>query len=121
MVDSRIIEVVEESKWINPMVVQDKKTGEVRICANLIKLNDVCMNYLSSTPFPDEVLEVVPGQEIYSFMDGFSSYHQMRITKEDCNKTIFVIEWGYFWYTMMPFGLKNVPTIWAEECAYDIF
>ena len=29
MLDARIIEPVEESEWISPMVVQDKKMGEV--------------------------------------------------------------------------------------------
>ena len=29
MLDDRIIEPVEESEWISPMVVQDKKTGEI--------------------------------------------------------------------------------------------
>ena len=44
-----IIKPVEESKWIIPMVVQDKKTtGEVRICVELRKLNDACLH----DPFP---------------------------------------------------------------------
>ena len=31
-----IIEPVEESEWVSPMVVQDKKTnGEIRICVDL--------------------------------------------------------------------------------------
>ena len=37
-----IIEPVEESEWVSPMVVQDKKTkGEIRICIDLRKLNDI--------------------------------------------------------------------------------
>jgi hypothetical protein len=44
MLEAGIIEPVEESEWISPMVVQDKKTGEIRICVDLRKLNDaVCM------------------------------------------------------------------------------
>ena len=40
MLDVGIIEPVEESEWISPMVVQDKKIGEVWICVDLRKLND---------------------------------------------------------------------------------
>jgi hypothetical protein len=72
-----IIEHVEESKWIIPMVVQDKKTGEIRICVNLRKLNDACLHDPFPTPFIDEVLDNVGGQEVYSFIDGFSGYHQI--------------------------------------------
>ena len=51
---------------------------------------------------------------MYSFTDGFSSYHQIRITKEYRHKMTFVTEWGCFQYTVMPFGLKNVPTVFSR-------
>ena len=76
-----------------------------------------------STPFTDEVPEGVGGQEMYSFTDGFSGYHQIRIAKEDRHKTTFVTEWGCFQYTVMPFGLKNVPVIfsWVVVTAFKYF
>ena len=62
MLDARIIDPIEELEWISPMVVQDKKTGKVHICVDLIKLNDACMHDPFPTPFTDEVLEGVGGQ-----------------------------------------------------------
>ena len=97
MIAVGIIEAIEESKWVSPMVVQDKKTkGEIRICVDLRKLNDASMHDPFPTPFTDEVLDNVGGQEVYSLTDGFSSYHQIRIHKEDRHKTTFAIEWGSF-------------------------
>ena len=78
------------------MVVQDKKTCEVRICVDLKKLNDACLNDPFPKPFTDKVLERVGGQEIYSFTDGFFVYQQINIMKEDCHKETFVTEWGCF-------------------------
>ena len=114
MLDVGIIKPVEESDWISPMMVQDKKTGEIHICVNLRKLNDACVHDLFLTPFTDEVLEGVGGQEMYSFTDGFLRYHQIQIAKEDRHKTTFVTEWGYFQYTVMPFGLKNAPAVFSR-------
>ena len=57
------------------MVVKEKKTSEFQICVDLRKLNDACMHEPFSTPFIDEVLEGVGGQEMYSFTYGFSHYH----------------------------------------------
>ena len=71
MLESGIIEPVEESEWISPMVVQDKKMGEAWIFVDLRKLNDACMHDPFPTPFTDEVLEGVGGQEMYSFTDRF--------------------------------------------------
>ena len=59
MLDAGIIEPVEESEWISPMVIQHKKTSEIRIFINLRKLNDACVHDPFSTPFTDEVLEGV--------------------------------------------------------------
>ena len=51
---------------------------------------------------------------MYSFTDGFFGYHQIRIAKEDRHKTTFVTKWGFFQYTVMPFGLKNAPVIFSQ-------
>jgi hypothetical protein len=78
------------------MVVQDNKKRDIRICVDLRKLNDVCLHDPFPTPFIDKVIDNVGGQEVYSFTDGFSGYHQIRIAKEDHHKTIFATEWGSF-------------------------
>jgi hypothetical protein len=72
MMDTRIIELVEEFEWINPMVVQDKKTRGIKICMDLRKLNDACLHGPFPTPFTNEVLENIGGQKTYSFTNGFS-------------------------------------------------
>ena len=102
MLDARIIDPIEELEWISPMVVQDKNTGEIHICVDLRKLNDAYLDDPFPTPFTDEVLEEVGGQEMYSFTDGFSGYDQIQITKEDLHKTTFVTEWGSFQYRVIP-------------------
>ena len=97
MLDTGIIEHVEELEWIIPIVIQiNNRIGEVRIHFDLRKINDACLHDPFPTPFTDEVLESVGGKEMYSFTDGFYGYHQFRIMKEDCHKTTFVIEWGCY-------------------------
>ena len=56
MLAAGIIEPVEESEWVSPMVVQEKKTkGDIKICVDLCKLNDASLHDPFSTPFTDEV------------------------------------------------------------------
>eukprot|EP00253_Pinus_taeda_P024967 PITA_24967 len=38
---------------------------------------------------------------------------KIKIVLEDRGKTTFTIEWGCVQYTVMPFGLNNVPTIFS--------
>ncbi len=122
MLEARIIEHVKESEWIGSMVVQDKKTkGEIRICVDPTKLNDACVCDPFPTRFTDEVLDNVGGHEVYSFTDGFSGYHHIKIYEEDCHKTTFATEWGSFQYTVMPFGLKNAPAIFSRVVIVEFF
>eukprot|EP00253_Pinus_taeda_P025447 PITA_25447 len=79
--DVDIIEPVEESHWVSPMVVQEKKQkGEIRICVDLRALNDACVHDPFPTPFTGEVLDNVGRQEVYSFTDGFLGYHQIKVS-----------------------------------------
>ena len=97
MLVAGIIELVEESKWVSPMVMQENKTkGEIWICVDLRKLNNASIHDPFLTPFTDEVLDNVGRQEVYSFTDGFSSYHHIRIHPKDQYKTTFATEWGSF-------------------------
>jgi hypothetical protein len=61
MMEAGIIEPIEESEWINPMLVQDKKVGEIIICVDLRKMNDSFLHDLFPTPFTYEVLDNVGG------------------------------------------------------------
>jgi hypothetical protein len=60
-------------------------------------------------PFSHEVLNIIVGYEVYSFLDGYLGYHHIFIALEDRYKTTFVIHWGAFVWMVMPFGVKNGP------------
>jgi DNA gyrase/topoisomerase IV subunit A len=58
----QINKMLEESEWIGPMVVQEKKKGGINIFIYLRKLNDSCLHYPFPTSFTDKVLENLGGQ-----------------------------------------------------------
>jgi hypothetical protein len=55
------------------------------------------------------VLNIVARYEAYSFLDGYSGYHQISIVLEDRYKTTFVTELGAFIWKVMLFGVKIRP------------
>jgi hypothetical protein len=57
---------------------------------------------------------------MYSFLDGFSGYNQIRMAEEDQEKTAFVTEWGVFVAVVMMFGLKTAPTTF-QRIIIEIF
>ena len=97
------------------MVFQEMKQRGISICVDLRKLNDAFLHDPFPTPFTDAVLENVGDQEEYSFTDGFSCYHEIKIDLEERYKTTCSTEWGSYQYIVMPFGLKNTPTFFQEH------
>lgn len=61
-------------------------------------------------PFTDTMLDQVASHKMYSFIDGYSGYNQVKLALEDREKTAFIIEWEAFYDLVMPFGLCNAPT-----------
>ena len=111
-----IIYPIDQSKWESLMIVKPKKHNpkKLRICVNFRELNKVTLTNPFPTPYADEILNEVIGHECYSFTDGFLGYNQVPIDKEDHKNTTFVCEFGSFSYKVMPFGLKNAPTIFSR-------
>jgi len=70
---------------------------------DLRKLNDAYVHDPFPTQFTYQVLDNVGGEEAYSFTDGFSGYHQIKITPEDRRKMTFTTKWGCFQYIVMLF------------------
>ncbi len=64
-------------------MVEPKKNGKLRICVDFRKLNKATKKNRYPLSFFDEVLNIVIGYETYSFLDGYSRYHQISISFED--------------------------------------
>ena len=46
-----------------------------------------------------------------SFLDAYSGFHQIQMSREDRKHTAFVIVDGLYCYIVMPYGLRNaLPT-----------
>ena len=58
-------------------------------------------------PHIDTLVDNTTTSLLYSFMDGFSRYNQIKMAPEDMKKTTFITLWGTFCYKVMSFGLKN--------------
>ena len=53
------------------------------------------------------IVDMTTSYEMYSLMNGFSRYNQIKIAPADQEKTTFTCAWGTFCWNVMPFGLKN--------------
>ncbi len=49
-----------------------------------------------------------------SFMDGHSEYNQVKMAKENKNKTTFIFGWGVYVYNVVPFGWCNASATFQK-------
>ena len=60
-------------------------------------------------PFIDQMLERLSKHTHFCFLDGYSGFSQIPVSKEDQEKNTFTCPFGTFAYRRMPFGLCNAP------------
>ena len=67
-------------------------------------------------PLPriDDLFNQLRGARVYSKIDLCTSYHQLRVREADIPKKVFRTRYGSFEFTLMPFGLMNVPTAFMD-------
>ncbi|RDX85813.1 hypothetical protein CR513_32936, partial [Mucuna pruriens] len=99
--------VSEYPQWVANIVPVPKKDGKVRMCVDYRDLNKASPKDNFPLPHIDTLVDNTACHQIFSFMDGFSGYNQIRMAPEDREKTTFTTAWGTFCYQVMPFGLKN--------------
>ncbi|PKA55935.1 RNA-directed DNA polymerase like [Apostasia shenzhenica] len=93
--------------WLANVVVVKKTTGKWRMCVDFTDLNRACPKDFYPLPKIERLVDSSVGHSMMSFLDAFSSYHQIRMAEEDERHTSFITDHRIFCYKVMPFGLKN--------------
>ncbi|XP_019429619.1 PREDICTED: uncharacterized protein LOC109337164 [Lupinus angustifolius] len=101
------VKVAEYPDWVANVVAVPKKGGKLRICVDYRDLNKASPKDDFPVPHIDVLVDSTADHALFSFMDGYSGYHQIKMAPEDVSKTTFITPWGTFCYQVMPFILKN--------------
>ena len=92
--EDKIILPLRFSNWVANIVHVRKKNGEIWICMDFRNLNRYSLKNNYPLPKMDHILQRVVGSKHLSIIDGFSSYNQIVVHKEDQEKTTFTTPWG---------------------------
>jgi hypothetical protein len=101
------IRLIYYPSWLANIVLVKKTDGSWCICIDYTSLNKASPNDEYLMPRICQIVDSTAFCELLSFLDAYSSYHQISLTIDDKEKTMFITLFIIFCYTKMTFGLKN--------------
>ena len=100
--------VRSKSEAGHPILFAPKDKGELRMCIDLRKLNEITIRDSYPMPLTTVIFNIAPGHKYYSKLDLRSAYFQIRIRSGDEYKTAFVCSLGHFEFRVILFGFKKM-------------
>ena len=97
------------SPYASPIVLVQKKNGELRMCVDYRQLNARTRRDAHPLPRIEESLDALGGAQYFSTLDLASGYNQVAVAEADRAKTAFCTPFGLYEFNRMPFGLCNAP------------
>jgi Reverse transcriptase (RNA-dependent DNA polymerase) len=107
LIDAGFIREEETPEWVASIVPVKKKNGQIRICVDFRDLNKACPKDDFPLPVTGIIIDHTYSYEVFSFMDGYADYNQIKMAPEDERHTAFRTPIGIYYYKVMSFGLKN--------------
>ena len=88
--DTGFLAVARYPEWVTNIVPVPKKDGKVQMCVDYRDLNQACPKDNFPLPHIDILVDNTGNFALFSFMNGFSGYDQIKMVSEDMEKTTFV-------------------------------
>ena len=106
-------------EWLaNPVMVK-KPNGTRWMCVDYTNLNKACTQDKYPLSRINQIVDSTSRCELLCFLDAYSGYHQISMCINDEGKNAFVTPFGVYYYTKMPFGLKNVGSTY-QKCVHIV-
>ena len=96
--DAGFLVVTSYPQWVSNFVLVPKKDDKVRMRVDYRDLNRASPKDDFPLPHIYVLVDNTVQHKIFSVMDGFSGYNQIKMAPEDMEKTTFVTQWGTFCY-----------------------
>ena len=85
--------------------------GKSRMIIDYRRLNDNTIDNVYDIPDKTELINGIQGSRIFSKFDRKSGCWQIKMHPDSIEWTAFTCPLGHYEWPVMPFGLKNAPSI----------
>ncbi|GJW44091.1 reverse transcriptase domain-containing protein [Tanacetum coccineum] len=120
LVEAGIMKEEHYHDWLSNLVMVKKHDDSWRMCVDFKDLNKACPKNGYPLPKIDWKVESICEFPFKCFLDAYKGYYQIKVAKEDEEKTAFITSQGIFCYTKLPFGLRNAGATY-QHLVYKAF
>ena len=97
------------------MVPSTKKSGKVRLCVDLKKLNFSVKHERYVLPTLEDVMSKLSGASVFSSLDATSGFYQIPLEEESCELTPLITPFRRYCFRRLPFGITSAPEIFMRK------
>lgn len=102
------------SPWQSPLVIVYKKSGDIRLCVDLRKVNRAILRQPQPFPTFEEVSVRFYGACLFSRLDIEQAFHQVELDPDCRDVTTFNTSRGTFRFKRLTFGLTHAPELFQR-------
>ena len=102
-------------EWCNSFVLVPKVIGKVRLCLDLVTLNQTLIRPIHSGPTLNDILPKLNNVQYMSIIDASSGYHNLKLDKKSSYLTTFTCPFGQYWYKCLPFEAVPVCNMFQRK------
>ncbi|XP_074324191.1 uncharacterized protein LOC141661112 [Apium graveolens] len=107
LLKTKFIYEIKFPEWISNVVLVKKTSSKWRVYIDFTDLNKATPKDYYPLPTIDQLVDATAGNVLFSFLDAFSKYNQIKLAPEDQAKTTFITHRAIYAYRVLPIGLMN--------------
>ena len=94
----------ETAEWCNSFVLVPKSNGRVRLCLDIVRLNQALIRPVHRGPTLNDILLKLNNAKNLSLIDVSSGYHNLKLDERSSYLMMFTCQFGIYRYKRLPFG-----------------
>jgi hypothetical protein len=102
------------SSAASPVLFVPKKNGDLRLCVDYRRLNDITIKDRYAPPLIHELHDRLQGAKYFTSLDMWGAYHAIRMKEGEEWKTAFRTRYGLYETLVMWEGLTNAPATYQR-------
>ncbi|XP_064635764.1 uncharacterized protein K02A2.6-like [Lineus longissimus] len=94
------------TSWVNPLVVVEKPSGDIRLCLDMRRANEAIKREKHPVPTVDETLQEISGARVFCKLDLNMAFHQIELDESCRDITTFAGPNSLYRYKRLNFGMN---------------